>query len=110
MHANKNDTQVYYSLPFFPPGLLPVLGPLESYMMPTLDAALLISYRAGAGLGRTSDRFEKLGQLGFLISKMFIDLFALQHLADRPGFITAFPITRFVVGNLFIKMKSYLLI
>ena len=38
-----------------PPGLLPVLGPLERYMMPTLDSALLISSRAGADLGRTSD-------------------------------------------------------
>ena len=27
-----------------PPGLLPVLGPYEQYMTPTLDAALLISY------------------------------------------------------------------
>ena len=31
-----------------PPRLLPVLGPLERYMTPTLDAALLISSRAGA--------------------------------------------------------------
>ena len=30
------------------PGLLPVLGPLERYMTPTLNAALLISSRAGA--------------------------------------------------------------
>ena len=30
------------------PGLLPVLGPLERYMTPTLDAALLSSSRAGA--------------------------------------------------------------
>ena len=36
-----------------PPGLLHVLGPLERYMIPTLDSALLISYRAGADLGRT---------------------------------------------------------
>ena len=34
-----------------PPGLLPVLGPLERYMIPTLDAALLCSSRAGADLG-----------------------------------------------------------
>ena len=26
-----------------PPGLLPVLGPLEQYLMPTLDAALLLN-------------------------------------------------------------------
>ena len=38
-----------------PPGFLPVLGPLERYMTPTLDAALLSSSRAGADLGRTSD-------------------------------------------------------
>ena len=41
-----------------PPGLLPVLGPLEWYMTPTLDAALLISSRMGADLGRTSNRLE----------------------------------------------------
>ena len=28
-----------------PPGLLPVMGPLERYMTPTLDAALLISLK-----------------------------------------------------------------
>ena len=39
-------------------GLLPVLGPLEQYMTPALDAALLITSRAGADLGRTSDRLE----------------------------------------------------
>ena len=32
-----------------------MLGPLERYMTPTLDAALLSSSRAGADLGRTSD-------------------------------------------------------
>ena len=32
-----------------PPGLLPVLGPLEWYMRPTLDAALLISYKPPKG-------------------------------------------------------------
>ena len=41
-----------------PSGLLPVLGPLEWYMTPTLDWALLITSRAGADLGRTSDRLE----------------------------------------------------
>ena len=41
-----------------PPGLLPVLGLLEWYMTPTLDSALLISSRAGADLGRTSDRLR----------------------------------------------------
>ena len=34
--------------------LLPVLGPLERYMTPTLDTALLSSSRAGADLGRTA--------------------------------------------------------
>ena len=34
-----------------PLGLLPVLGPLERYVTPTLDAALLVSSRAGADLG-----------------------------------------------------------
>ena len=38
---------------FLVSGLLPVLGPLEQYMTPTLDAALLSSSRAGADLGRT---------------------------------------------------------
>ena len=41
-----------------PPGLLPVLGPLERYMTPTLDSALLISSRVGADLGQTSDRLK----------------------------------------------------
>ena len=41
-----------------PPVLIPVLGPLEWYIMPTLDAALLISSRAGADLGRTLDRLN----------------------------------------------------
>ena len=35
-----------------PPGLLPVLGPLELYMTPTLDAALQCSSRAGSDLGQ----------------------------------------------------------
>ena len=39
------------------PELLPVLRPLERYMMPTLDAALLCSSRVGSDLGLTSDRF-----------------------------------------------------
>ena len=38
-----------------PPELLPVLGPLELYMTPTLDVALLCSSRAGSDLGRKSD-------------------------------------------------------
>ena len=43
-----------------PPELLPVLGQLERYITPTLDAALLYSSRAGSDLGRTLDRFEEL--------------------------------------------------
>ena len=40
----------------FPPlELLPVLGLLEGYMTPTLDAALLSSSRAGSELGSKSD-------------------------------------------------------
>ena len=36
------------------PGLLPVLGPCERYMTPTLDVALLISSRAGTDPGLSS--------------------------------------------------------
>ena len=54
-----------------PPKLLPVLGRLKLYMTPTLDAALLCSSRAGSDLGRTSDRFEELCQLGFLIPRCY---------------------------------------
>ena len=32
-----------------------MLGPLERYMTPSLDVALLSSSKAGADLGRTSD-------------------------------------------------------
>ena len=46
-----------------PPGLLPVLGPLERYMTPTLDSALLISSRAGADLGQMSDRLRSFIRL-----------------------------------------------
>ena len=46
-----------------PPELLPVLGPLEWYMSPTLDAALLNSSRAGSDLSQMLDRFEELCQL-----------------------------------------------
>ena len=38
-----------------PPGLLTVLGPCEGYMTPTLDAALLVSSRAGIDPGLSSD-------------------------------------------------------
>ena len=38
-----------------PLGLLPVLGPCEWYMTPTLDRALLISSRAGTDPGLSSD-------------------------------------------------------
>ena len=42
---NKKNVEQWMSQGFFcicpPPGLLPVLGPCERYMTPTLDAALL---------------------------------------------------------------------
>ena len=38
--------------------------------MPTLDAALLCSSRAGSDLGCETDRFKELCQLGFLIPKL----------------------------------------
>ena len=52
----KAKAEIHQALLFFlsicpPLGLLPVLGPLERYATPTLDAALLISSRAGADLG-----------------------------------------------------------
>ena len=43
-----------------PPGLLLMLGPLERYMTPTLDTAMLYSSRVGSDLGHTSDWFEEL--------------------------------------------------
>ena len=43
-----------------PLGLLPVLGPLEQYMTPTLDAALLCSSWAGSDLGCRSDWLRSL--------------------------------------------------
>ena len=42
--------------------LLPILGPLERYVTPTLDTALLCSSRAGSDLGRTLDWFEEISQ------------------------------------------------
>ena len=53
---SKNIVHFFLSInPPPAPGLLPVLGPLEWYMTPTLDTALLYSSRAGSDLGRTSD-------------------------------------------------------
>ena len=48
---------VFHQLFFFfgicpPPGLIPVLGPCEQYMTPTLDAAQIISSRAGTDVCR----------------------------------------------------------
>ena len=44
-----------------PTGFLPVLGPLERYMTPTLDVALQCSSRAGSDLGLTHlDRINHL--------------------------------------------------
>ena len=48
---------VFFSI-CHPPGLLPVLRPLEWYMTPTLDGALLSSSRAGADMGRTIDNLS----------------------------------------------------
>ena len=45
---------IFFSIPL-PLELLPVLGPLERYMTPTLDVALICSSRAGSYLGRKSD-------------------------------------------------------
>ena len=42
----KHFGSIFYGI-CSPPGLLPVLGPCEWYMNPTLDAALLISSRVG---------------------------------------------------------------
>ena len=55
----------------YPLELLPVLGQLEQHMTPTLDAALLYSSRVGSDLGRKSDRFEELCQLGFPHSQFY---------------------------------------
>ena len=41
-----------------------MLGPLERYMTPTLDTAMLFSSRVGSDLGHTSDWFEEL-YMGF---------------------------------------------
>ena len=52
-----------------------MLGPLERYVTPTLDAALLISSRAGADLGRMSDRLESDAFLGERERLMLIEDF-----------------------------------
>ena len=41
------------------PELLPVLGPLERYVMLTLDVALICNSRAGSDLGHKSDWLEE---------------------------------------------------
>ena len=45
----------------YPPssGIAPMLGPLERYMTPTLDTALLYSSRMGSDLGRTLSIYHK---------------------------------------------------
>ena len=64
LYTNINITWKIRNTYFFcihpPPELLPVSRLLEQYMMPTLDAALLYSSRAGSDQGRTLDRFEEL--------------------------------------------------
>ena len=48
----SNFIDLFYFHSIRPPsGLLPVLGLLERYMTPTLDAALLYSSRVGSDLG-----------------------------------------------------------
>ena len=51
-------TKPYFFFNFYvhpPQELIPVLGPLERCVTPTLDAALLCSSRAGSDLGCMSD-------------------------------------------------------
>ena len=62
-----------------PPGLLPVLGPLERYMTPTLDTALLCSSRAGSDLSCTSDWSEEvINEPLLFISVAFIAFYSLH--------------------------------
>ena len=50
-----NQTKTFFIILFYPPPeLIPVLGPLNSDMMPPLDEALLCSSRAGSDLGCVS--------------------------------------------------------
>ena len=62
-YTKANLENIYLNIYFFcirpPPEWLPVLGPLEHYMTPTLDAALLCGSRAGSDLGRKSDVMDK---------------------------------------------------
>ena len=51
VNAPKYEQDFFLSIRL-PPELLPVLGLLEQYMTPTLDAAMLYSSRAGSDLGQ----------------------------------------------------------
>ena len=53
-----------------------MLGPLERYMTPTLDAALLCSSRAGSDLGSRLDWLRSFCQLGFLIPQVELQCFS----------------------------------
>ena len=72
-----------------PPGLLPVLGPLERYMTPTLDSALLCSSKAGADLGRASDGLRSFRHFYLFIqlSVFFICISGFGLLDQRPSTI-----------------------
>ena len=95
IQVNKANSSLKMLTPFFcihpPPELLPVLGPLERYMMPTFDAALLYSYREGSDLGQMLDRFEKLCQISTIyeslesISVIFVIMY-LSNYYEAPRF------------------------
>ena len=52
--ATKLMLRVFFFSICLPPGLLPVLGPCKRYLTPALDAALIISSRAGTDPGLSS--------------------------------------------------------
>ena len=76
-----------------PPELLPMLGPLEWYMTPTLEAALLYSSRAGSVLGRTSDWLRSLFILITQVceSRDLINIEHLETVRFEPGTLNALP-------------------
>ena len=69
-----------------PPELLPVLGLLEQYMLPTIDATLLCSSRAGSDLGHDSDRFEEITRHHGLINICDYVLNELLFRGAKAGF------------------------
>ena len=54
MGKTHSTAMVFFSIGL-PLGLLSVLGPLERYMTPTLETALLSSSRVGTDLGQMLD-------------------------------------------------------